>query len=122
MKGIDYVIKETAAREFQPEEQIKKLLTKYWKEIYNSVLSLEHNTVAVRNLGVMTVSKFKLNNFIKKRISKIKLIKKKNISEITREKLLNQHYNRLKIALERRNSLAIQYYKDQQRKRNEFNK
>ena len=110
MKGLDYVIKKTARELNLPEAETKKLLTAYWKEITDQITRIESTTVAIRKLGVITVSKLKIRNFISHTIRAIRKMKtSKKYSDVTKEAYVQNHTKKLKNALVQRNILAKDY-------------
>lgn len=117
MKAINFVIKKVSEDSGLPRDQVKIVITKYWDEIYRRILSLDDTTIAIRHVGVITVSKFKLNKYISKRIHKIRTVRGSDFTERKKEYLLTHHYERLKKALIKRNELAIQYSHDKNNKR-----
>lgn len=128
MKGIDYVIKKTAAQLDIPEQKVDKVVMEYWDSIYKKLLKAEQTTVTVRHIGSFTISRFKLNNFIQKVIDKIRRVRKTDkISLEKKQETLDVEYKRLKKACLRRNELAIlfketQDLKREKKKENERNK
>jgi len=110
MKGLDFVIKKTSSDLNLPEDQVKKLLISYWKEIEQQITKIESTTVSIKDIGVITVSKLKIRNFIFDTIDRIKRMRKSNkYSEINKNKYLGIHFSKLKNALKHRNILAKDY-------------
>ena len=111
MKGLDYVIKKTALELNLPEDQVKILVTSYWKELYRGVTKVNGQSYFVKGVGTFTISKYKLNNFIKKRIAKIRFVTNGPLEGDKRQKRLDTHYHKLRVTLRYRNQLAKQYSK-----------
>lgn len=107
MKGIDYVIKKTAVQLNLPETEVKKVVMEYWETIYKRLLKLDRTTITARHLGNFTISRYKLNNFIFKTIRNVRSLRKAEMSEDARARLLEVNTNRLKVALQRRNDIAV---------------
>lgn len=127
MKGIDYVIKKTAQEQGIPEKEVRQLITAYWDDMYEKLITGDATTLAVRNVGVFTASMYKLNVFIHHMITRIRYLRKnpEKYASPRYSFTLDNHLNRLRKALKRRNELAIQYYKQQEKTRklkNELNK
>lgn len=114
MKNIEYVIKKTALELNVPEDQAKILIMGYWQESYEQVLSMKAEVIGWKHIGILTSSRYKINNYIRKAIKKIRGVQ--NSKEYTDEKLkqdiLEKKYSKLRQALKRRNLLAIQYAKE----------
>jgi hypothetical protein len=110
MRGLDYVIKKTAKELGLPEIETKKLLTGYWKEVADQITRIESTTVAIRKLGVITVSKLKIRNFIFDTIRNIRSMKNsKKYSDISKNNYIELHTRKLRNALIQRNILAKDY-------------
>lgn len=110
MKGLDFVIKKTSFDLNLPEDQVKKLLNAYWKEIEQQLVKIESTTVSIKNVGVFTVSKLKIRNFIFDTIRKIKKMRESNkFLEENKTKYLELHLGKLKNALKHRTILAKDY-------------
>jgi len=112
MKNIDFVIKKTAKELGQPEDQVRKVLMEYWKTGMSNIFSLEKTTVSFRHIGSFTVSRYKLYNYLKKQIGKIRRMKTLDtVSEEKRAEILKIYHEDLRTALVQRNILAIHYQK-----------
>jgi len=122
LKGIDYVIRKTAAELNLPEDKVKPVVMEYWETIYKRLLKLETTTITARHLGSFTISRFKLNNFIQKSIDKIRRIRATDkLSQEKKDEIVMDEYKRLRTALARRNELAI-LFKDFKEARKEVRK
>lgn len=111
MKGLDFVIKKTANDLNLPEEQVKILVTSYWSKVYKGVTMVKGQGFFIREVGTFTISRHKLRVFIRKRIAKIRFILNGPLTGERRQKRLDTHYKKLRIALHYRNELAKQYSK-----------
>lgn len=112
MKDLNYVIKKTALDLGLPEDQVRTVLNEYWKTGLSNIFSLGQTTISFRHIGNFTVSRYKLNNYIRKQIGKIRRIKTLDtISEEKRKEILDQYTAKLRTALNQRNILAIHYQK-----------
>lgn len=110
MKNIDFIIKKTARDLKLPENEVKLVVMEYWKSIYNKILTGSETTVTARHVGTFTVSRWKLNNYIKKIIAKIRRIKKTDkLSVEKKEEILTVEYKRLKNCLFHRDRIAKNY-------------
>lgn len=112
MRDINYVIKKTAIELGLPENQVRIVLNEYWKSGLSNIFNLGKTTVSLRHIGNFTVSRYKLNNYIRKQIGKIRRMKTLDaVSEEKKKEILHQYYKKLNIALQQRNILAIHYQK-----------
>ena len=112
MKNIDHVIQRTASELGLPVEKVKPVVMEYWKTGFSRLINLESTTVSIRHVGNFTVSRYKLNNYIRKRIWRIKNTKKNMTSEPEKkQEMLDFHYDKLRKALVQRNILANHYQK-----------
>lgn len=110
MKNIDFVIKKTALELNIPEDQVKVVVMEYWKTIYNKILTGSETAITVRHIGTFTVSRWKLYNYIKKIIAKIKRIRKTDkLTDEKKKEILDLEYKRLRNCLYHRNKIAIDY-------------
>lgn len=119
MKGIDYAIRKTLIDLNVPEnksDEAKKIIGRYWKEIYDKTVAMkmedDKSTLFLRNIGIFTISRFKLNKFILKTIGKLKgIVKSKKYSNEVKERQQRKLKAKLKKAMIHRNVLAIYYAK-----------
>lgn len=113
MKNLDYVIRKTATEMDLPEDKVKILIETYWKEIYQKMVNGMDDgkaTLFLRNIGMFTFSRYKLNNFIRKKIGKIKgMTKSKKYSEEIKKEFIEKQTNKLKKSLKYRNLVAKDY-------------
>jgi hypothetical protein len=110
VKSIDFVIRKTAAETGIPENKVKVVVMEYWETIYYRLLSAESTTITVRHIGSFTISKFKLGNFIKKKIDKIRRFQATDkLSPEQKLDYLQKEKAKLRVALRHRNVLAQQY-------------
>lgn len=113
MKGIEHAIKKTAIDSGIPEDQVRMIVERYWQEVYSKMVKGMDDgktTLFLRNIGMFTISKFKLTNFIKKRIDKIRGMRKsdKYTDEQKKEFEKNQ-FQKLELSLKYRNLVARDY-------------
>lgn len=112
MKNLEYVIKKTAKELNLPEDQVRTVLGEYWKTGLSNIFTLGQTTISFRHIGNFTVSRYKLNNYIRKQIGKIRRMKTLDtVSEEKRKEILDHYNKKLRTALEQRNILAIHYQK-----------
>jgi hypothetical protein len=110
MKNIQIVNKLVARELNLDEDLIEKVNGFFWKEIRQKLSSLSDTSIAIKHIGTITVSKRKIDHFIRKTINKIRNIRKSSrYKESTKALLLEFNYDRLKKALKQRNILATQY-------------
>jgi hypothetical protein len=95
-----------------PKEKVKVIVDAYWDGVYKKLLNLDSTTVFIRNVGLITISKFKLRKFIYKFIDKIRFLNKgDNYSEQQKQKLNPLYIKKLRKALFQRNIIAKDYAK-----------
>lgn len=107
MKNIDNIILKTSKDLDIPKEKVKLVVDEYWNEICNKVITLEATTVYIRNVGLITISRYKLRKFILKQIDKIRGLKK--VDKFTEEEkpiLRERAKKKLEKALIQRNIIA----------------
>lgn len=110
MKSIDFAIKKTALDLGLPEDKVKIVVMAYWKDIYGKILRGEETTLTVRHIGSFTVSRWKLYNYIRKIIEKIRRIRRsEKVLPEKKEELLGIEYKRLRLCLYHRNIIAKSY-------------
>lgn len=84
----------------------------YWDGVYKKLLTLDSTTVFIRNVGLITISKFKLRKFIYKLIEKIRFLNREpTYSEHQRQRLNPFYIKKLRKALSQRNIIAKDYAK-----------
>lgn len=110
MKNIQ-IVNKLIARENNYDEYLVELVNGFfWKDIRKKLSSLEHTSIAIKHIGVITISKRKVDHFIRTTIRKIRNIRKSmRYKETTKALLLEVNYDRLRKALVQRNILATQY-------------
>jgi hypothetical protein len=112
MKGLDFIIKKTTTdlKMETKQEDVKKLLTAFWKEAEQQMIHFDSTTIAIKKLGVFTISKLKVRNFISETIMKIRKTEKSvKYSEGSKKEIIETQKKRLRNALKHRNILAIDY-------------
>lgn len=113
MKNLDYVIKKTASQIKLPEDKVRKVVEKYWETLRDKMVNgmdNEKTTLFLRNIGLFTVSRYKLNNFIKKKISKIKgMERSEKYSDEQKKVFFERHKKKLALSLKYRNLVAKDY-------------
>ena len=112
MKGIDHAIRKASAELNIPEDKARVVIMEYWDNVYKKIIGGDSTSITVRHLGTFTMSRYKLNNFIVKKIRSIKKVRAtKKFTEKKREDTLLNIYKLLRKALIRRNEIAEQYAK-----------
>lgn len=110
MKNIDIAIKKTALELGVPEDKAKVVVMAYWQEIYSKLLSGQRSAITVRHLGTFAMSRYKLNNYITKRVQKVKRVGKSvRLTDEEKEEIITNEKKRLSLALIHRNDIATQY-------------
>ena len=110
MKNLDFVIKKTAIDLGLPEAEVRKVVEGWWEEAYDQIRNVKSTTIAIRKIGVITVSKLKVRIFILNTIRKIRsTIASKRFSEDNKRKYIEKYKKRLKHALVQRDILAQDY-------------
>ncbi len=117
MKNIDFINKVQAEKLGISESIIKKVNKYYWdKGVRRKLSTLESLSVFIKGLGVITVSRYNLNKFIKKTIIKLKMIRLSDKYKEENKKIyIDTLEKRLKKLLIKRNELAILYYEQDNR-------
>lgn len=113
MKSLDYAIKKMASDRDLPEDQVRVLIERYWEEVYNKLVNgMEEgkSTIFLRNIGMFTVSRYKLNKFIKKKIDKIKGMRRsEKYNDEQKKEFEKRHIPKLELSLKYRNLVAKDY-------------
>ena len=104
MKNIDYVIKRTAKELGLPENEVKPIIMEYWRTGIDNIIHMRTTTTAFRHIGVFTVSKFKLVNYLKKMIDRLRKFKREGKTDTIKYNLA-----KFRVGLEQRNILAKHY-------------
>lgn len=122
MKSIQIINKIVAREKNIKEDLVEKINKFYWKKVRAALSDFSDTSVSIKHIGTITISRRKLNFFIKKLIGKIRVIRAGNRhKESTKALLLETNYNKLKKALVQRNIIANLYY-DEYKKRMEKHK
>jgi hypothetical protein len=107
------VIKKTATDLDLPEEKVRIIIEKYWKDIYQKIVNGmddDKTTLFLRNIGLFTISRYKLNNFIKKKIAKIRgMGSSTKYSDQIKEEFIGKQRKKLAKSLIYRNIVAREY-------------
>lgn len=107
MKNIDNIILKTSKDLDIPKEKVKLVVDEYWNEVYSKLLSLEATTVYIRNVGLITISRYKLRKFISRYISKIRSYDKTTkFSDSEKQVIVEKTKNKLRKALIQRDIIA----------------
>lgn len=112
MKNLEYVVRKTALELNLPEEKVRTIINAYWYKAFSGLVHLDETTVTIRHVGSFSVSRYKINNYIRKRIQKIRFLQgEPKLDEEKREEYLKYNYEKLSKALIQRNIIAKQYAK-----------
>lgn len=112
MKNLEYVIKKTAADLELPESTVRPIVMEYWRNAMENIVRLQATTTSIRHVGNFAVAKYKLNNYIRKMIAKIRRTRSSvTFSEEKKQEIIAGYINQLKPALRERNILALHYQK-----------
>lgn len=107
MKNIDNIVLKTSKDLDIPKERVKLVVDAYWNEVYDKLLSLDSTTVYIRNVGLITISRFKLRKFISRYIQKIRNIEKSvRLSDSDKHLYLTKTKEKLRKALVQRDIIA----------------
>jgi hypothetical protein len=112
MKDINHVILKTCKNLYLPKEKVKPLVDFYWNEVYRKLMTFESSTVHIREVGTITVSKFKLRLFLQKYILIIKRVL--NSEKYPKEKMdeiKSKYFFYLRKLLKERDRIAKIYAK-----------
>jgi hypothetical protein len=113
LKSLDYAIKKTVVDTNLPASEVKMVIERYWAELSDKMINGmddDKSTLFLRGIGLFTVSRYKVNNFIAKRIKKIKGMEKSTkYSEETKKEVINRHKKKLTLSLSYRNLVAKDY-------------
>lgn len=111
MKNIQTVSKLTARDLNYDEKEVERVNDFFWKEVRRKLSTLESTSITIKHIGTITVSKRKIDQYIKNIIKKIRSIRvSTKYKQSTQALLLDVNMDRLKKALVQRNILAKQYY------------
>lgn len=111
MKNLQTVNKLIAREQGRNENEVEQINDFFWKEVRRKLSSFESTSVSIKHIGTITVSKRKVDQYIKTTIRKIRAIRvSTKYKPATQALLLDVNMNRLKKSLIRRNELAKQYY------------
>ena len=107
MKNIDNIILKTSKDLDIPKEKVKLVVDGYWNEVYDKLLSLEATTVYIRNVGLITISRYKLRKFILRFIDKIRKMKKsEKYNDSEKHAMVETTKRKLRKALVQRDIIA----------------
>jgi hypothetical protein len=107
LKNIDNIILKTSKDLDVPKEKVKLLVDGYWNEVYDRLLSLDTTTVYIRNVGLITISRYKLRKFIFRLIQKIRITRTTDkFSEADKKEIEARQIKKLQKALIQRNIIA----------------
>ena len=110
MKNLDYIILKTANDLDLDKETVKTLVNAYWNEVNRKVIGFETRTVGIRGVGTITISKYKLRDYILKKIRIIKRLKlSKKYSEQKKAEMIAEAKEKLRMALKHRDEIAKEY-------------
>lgn len=114
MKNIDFIVKKTANDLNISEEIVRPFIDKYFKLCYDKMvlgkIKDDDTTIFLRNIGLFTISRYKLNNHIVKKISKIKgMMKSNKYTDEVKKEYVQKQKTRLTKALKHRNIIAKEY-------------
>lgn len=113
MKNIQIVSRLVARENNYDADVCEDVNNFYWKNVKKDLSSMEYTSVSVKHLCTFTISKRKVDHFIKTTIKKIRNIRKSTrYKQSTIALLLDFNYDKLRKALYQRNILAKQYYEN----------
>jgi hypothetical protein len=107
LKNIDNIILKTSKDLDIPKEKVKLVVDGYWNEVYDKLINLDATTVYIRNVGLITISRYKLRKFISRMIGKVRNVKiTEKYNESERKVVLEGTKKKLSKALFQRNIIA----------------
>lgn len=109
MKNIDYIISKTSNDLKIPKDKVKPLVDEYWSTLERKVSKMESTTIFIRDVGVITISKFKLRGYIIELLYKIRRAVRYGKTHTMENKVMVRYYNRLRKSLAQRNIIAIHF-------------
>lgn len=112
MKKPDFFYKACAEKEELDFNLVKKVNTYFWRKgVRANLASAKYRAIFIKNIGTITISRYKLNEEIKELIAKIRNTRKsQKLKPQTIEKALIFYYQNLKELLKRRNEIAWEVY------------
>jgi len=111
MKNIQTVNKLISRELGRSEDEVEQINDFFWKTLRQKLSNMESTSVSIKHIGTITVSKRKIDFFIRTTINKIRNIRKSiKYKPTTQAILLDVNYDRLRKSLKQRNELATQYY------------
>lgn len=108
---INTIVKDIAPNLGLDESLVKKVYAHYWKTVKRSVASGEHTSIWLRGIGTLAVSRTKVNKLIRKLIWRIRDLQVDQMPHMrkTKEQMMIEALNDLRIMCARRNEIAIAY-------------
>lgn len=114
MLGTINIINKQVARELElSEDLVKRINAYYWLNGIKAEFQCGSNSaIRIKNLGTFMISRFKLNKKIRELIKEIRKISnlESDFKIRTRQEVINERKEYLKVLLERRNDIAKLYY------------
>jgi hypothetical protein len=112
MKKSDYFNKVTSERTGVELATVKAVTRFFWREVRREISGLKHSSIFVKNLGTFVISPAKLRKVIGEVIEKIKNVRANpNMTEEKKLKVVGYEYQLLQRLLEKRNEMALVFYK-----------
>ena len=107
MKKPEHYYKEVSEELGESTAIIKEIYNFYWKEgIKDPLKKLEHSSIFIKNIGTITVSKYKLYREIRFFIRKLRMLKFSQKFTPEKKLVIEEKYKgRLRALLKRRNEL-----------------
>ncbi len=108
---INTIVKDIAPNLGLDESLVKKVYAHYWKTVKRAVASGQHTSIWLRGVGTMAVSRTKVNKHIRRLIWRIRALQEDRTPHTrkTKEQILIEAIDDLRLMCARRNELAIAY-------------
>lgn len=112
MKTIEYFNKAVAEKMGVDQHLVKKINDYFWRiGVRRNIAELNHRSLYIKDLGTITVSRYKLYQRIETVIKRIRRLRDSDrFKELTKERKMANYYQTLKAMLRLRNEIAIEYY------------
>ena len=114
MKNIDTINKEIAKTKKLPLDTVAKINDYYWSTVKDSLRSLDHQFIHVKEIGTFEASGFKLNKLIQNIRNYIKNIRNsKKFNDATKEQIIKDYKERYRKCVAMRKEVAetINFFK-----------
>lgn len=115
IETISMVNREVARRLGQPEGLVKMVNQFFWRDLKKEIASGQRHSLWLRGLGTLVVSRYKVNQKIRKLIWEIRYSRERTFERKDKEAHIKSLFVDLGLMLERRNEVAIIYKRNADR-------